>query len=110
LEETAKLLLREYGIDVIRTENPGVWVNEDEKIAAVGVHLRRNITSHGIAINVDTDLALFDRIIACGLDGRRMTSMERILAPNLVPSIEELASKFVGIFAGKLGIPYQERA
>lgn len=54
-----------------------MWVSEQEKIAALGVHLRRNVTSYGVGLNVSTDLRWFDRIVACGLEGKGMTSMEQ---------------------------------
>jgi lipoyl(octanoyl) transferase len=52
----------------------GVWV-EDRKIASIGVHLSRGVTTHGFAVNVENDLQPFTYIIPCGLDGVRMTSI-----------------------------------
>jgi lipoyl(octanoyl) transferase len=52
----------------------GVWVQE-RKIASIGVHLSRGVTTHGWAINVENDLAPFEWIVACGLEGVRMTSL-----------------------------------
>ncbi|MCJ1474546.1 hypothetical protein MMC13_003204 [Lambiella insularis] len=66
-----------YGLKGFTTENPGVWVSEEDKIASVGVHLRRGVASHGVALNVSTDLGWFDRIVACGLFGKKATSLER---------------------------------
>ncbi|OAL06069.1 lipoyltransferase [Phaeosphaeriaceae sp. SRC1lsM3a] len=63
-----------HGIKAMTTENTGVWTSEDDKIAAIGVHMRRNITSHGIGLNINTDLWWFDRIVACGLEGKKTTS------------------------------------
>jgi lipoyl(octanoyl) transferase len=66
----------------------GVWVQE-RKIASVGVHVSRGITTHGFAINVDNDLEPWTWIVPCGLDGVRTTSLaqetgrERPLAPCL---------------------------
>lgn len=65
------------GIKGFRTENPGVWVSEERKIASVGVHLRRNVSSYGIGLNVSVDLKWFERIVACGLPEKRATSFER---------------------------------
>jgi len=67
--------LMQFNITSFRTDDPGVWVTAKQKIAAVGVHLRRNISSFGVAVNLDTDLRWFDRIVACGLEGKKMTSM-----------------------------------
>lgn len=67
----------QYGVATQRTENPGVWVDDMHKICAVGVHLRRNVSSHGIGLNVSTDLGWFERIVACGLEGKGTTSLQR---------------------------------
>ncbi len=52
----------------------GVWVQE-RKIASIGVHLSRGVSTHGFAVNVDNDLAPFDWVVACGLPDVRMTSL-----------------------------------
>lgn len=79
LEQTTINTLARWGFTGIRTENPGVWEEEGErKIAALGVHLRRNITSYGVGLNVTTDLRYFDRIVACGLVGKKVTSMQEL--------------------------------
>lgn len=52
----------------------GVWV-DDRKIASLGIHVSRRVTTHGFAVNVDNDLAPFEWIVPCGLDGVRMTSV-----------------------------------
>jgi lipoyl(octanoyl) transferase len=52
----------------------GVWVQE-RKIASIGVHVARGVTTHGFAVNVDNDLEPFSWVVACGLDGVRMTSL-----------------------------------
>ncbi|KAK9459988.1 uncharacterized protein V1516DRAFT_616642, partial [Lipomyces oligophaga] len=57
------------------TENTGVWLDSTHKIASIGVHLRRHITSHGIAINAFTDLSYFEKIVACGLPDAKATSI-----------------------------------
>ncbi len=54
----------------------GVWT-EDRKIASIGVHVARGVTTHGFAINVDNDLQPFEWIVPCGLDGVSMTSIAR---------------------------------
>lgn len=56
----------------------GVWVS-DAKIAAIGVKISRGVTSHGFALNVNTDLAYFQGIVPCGIPHREVTSMERLL-------------------------------
>ena len=52
----------------------GVWV-EDRKIASIGVHVSRGVSSHGFAVNVDNDVEPFHQVTACGLPGVRMTSI-----------------------------------
>ena len=56
----------------------GVWVG-DEKLVAMGVHISRWVTSHGFAFNVNTDLRYFEHIVPCGLRGKGVTSLERLL-------------------------------
>ena len=71
--------LATFGIDATRAPGrPGVWLGR-EKIASIGVHVSRGITSHGFALNVDPDLSFFSHIIPCGLPGVTMTSMARVL-------------------------------
>jgi lipoyl(octanoyl) transferase len=65
----------EEGIDYT-----GVWVG-DRKIASIGVHVRRGVTTHGFAINVENDLDPFSWIVACGLPDVTMTSLALELAP-----------------------------
>jgi lipoyl(octanoyl) transferase len=76
LEETTIKTLARFGVLGKRTDNPGVWVDDDTKIAALGVHLRRNVTSYGVGLNLSTELRWFDRIVACGLEGKKTTSMK----------------------------------
>jgi lipoyl(octanoyl) transferase len=52
----------------------GVWV-EDRKLASIGVHLSKGVSSHGFAVNVDNDVEPFHQVVACGLPGVRMTSV-----------------------------------
>ncbi|MCJ1381465.1 hypothetical protein MMC17_004576 [Xylographa soralifera] len=77
LERSVIETCKKYGVQGFTTENSGVWTSEEDKIASVGVHLRRNVASHGVGLNVTTDLKWFDRIVACGLVGKRATSLEK---------------------------------
>jgi lipoyl(octanoyl) transferase len=53
----------------------GVWVASERKIASIGVHVQRGVTTHGFAVNVENDLQPFSWIVPCGLDGVQMTSL-----------------------------------
>lgn len=89
LEEATINTLRPFGITGFRTDNPGVWVSEGMKIAALGLHLRRNISSFGVGLNVRTDLRYFDKIVACGLEGKRTTNIKETLREKYGRSVEE---------------------
>lgn len=70
--------LARFGIGAARSErNHGVWAG-DAKIAAIGVRVSRGVTTHGFALNVNTDLAYFRHIIPCGLSGVGVTSMQQL--------------------------------
>ena len=81
----------------------GVWVG-DEKIASIGVHLSRWITTHGFALNLTTDLSYFDGIVPCGLPGVRMTSLERLIGRRVEPAAaaEPCARHFAAVFERRL--------
>lgn len=82
------LLATEYGLDTFTTDGvPGVFIlddasDEEKKLCSVGVHLRRNVSSHGVGLNVFPDLGWFERIVACGLPGKLVTSVERQVGPQ----------------------------
>jgi lipoyl(octanoyl) transferase len=68
----------ELGVRANRREGlPGVWVDERRKLAAVGVRVRRGVTTHGLALNVNTDLRWFGEMIPCGIPGCEVTTLER---------------------------------
>ncbi|GAM87028.1 hypothetical protein ANO11243_050490 [Dothideomycetidae sp. 11243] len=97
LEKSIIKLCAGYGLETMTTENPGVWVSADAKIAALGIHLRRNVASHGIGLNVSTDLSWFDRIVACGLEGKNTTSLAQQGVDG--KSVDNVAGDFVRTFA-----------
>ena len=77
VEEVIIRTMADFGIDAFRIEGlTGVHTSEG-KIAAIGVHIKRWVTTHGFALNVNTDLSYYNWIIAC--EGEPVTSMERIL-------------------------------
>ncbi|KAJ9622775.1 hypothetical protein H2203_006426 [Taxawa tesnikishii (nom. ined.)] len=100
LEKSVIKTCARYGIQAMTTEHPGVWTSLESKICALGVHLRRNITSHGIGLNVNTDLAWFRRIVACGLEGKKTTSFEDQGVKGR--NVEEVGEVFVQIMASAI--------
>jgi lipoyl(octanoyl) transferase len=70
----------------------------EAKLAAIGIHISRSVTSHGFALNVNTDLSYFDLIIPCGIATKPVTSMQRELGRKLDPNVvAESISRNVGI-------------
>ncbi|HEV2305411.1 MAG TPA: lipoyl(octanoyl) transferase LipB [Candidatus Acidoferrales bacterium] len=113
LEETLIRATAEFGIEAGRRAGmTGVWVEGSgdsadgraagaEKLAAIGVHLSRWVTSHGFAYNVSTDLRYFDLIVPCGLRGKRATSLEHLLGRAV--RRDEATSRIVKHFAHIFG-------
>ena len=67
-----------FGIQAEVSEGrPGVWVG-NEKLAAIGLHISQGVTTHGFALNVDTDLSYFDHIVSCGLHDADVSSIARM--------------------------------
>jgi lipoyl(octanoyl) transferase len=98
LEEMTIRLLSHFGISAGRMEGlRGVWVG-NEKIAALGIHLSRRITRHGLALNVNTNLDHFELINPCGT-GKKATSMARILKKEI--PMEEIEAMMIQSF-GKI--------
>jgi lipoyl(octanoyl) transferase 2 len=93
LESAVIATCKVYGLSTQRTDNPGVWTDDTHKICALGVHLRRNVSSHGVGLNVSTNLRWFDRIVACGLEGKKTTSL--LQEKGTAPDIADVASVFV---------------
>lgn len=75
--------LREVGITGrMDDDHTGVWV-DDKKIASIGIAVKRWVSFHGVAINLNTDLKQFERIRPCGLEARAMTSVSNILGGEI---------------------------
>ena len=75
LEAVGTELLEQLGVSSqTRKGFPGLWV-DDRKIASIGVRASKSVTYHGMAINIQNDLSIFDLLIPCGLDGVKMTSV-----------------------------------
>jgi len=99
LEEVLIRTMSDFGIDSFRIEGlTGVHTSRG-KIAAIGVHIARWVTTHGFALNVNTDLSYFDLIIAC--EGEPVTSMETLLGDTTeLSSVEDrLIENFASVFS-----------
>ena len=75
-----------------------------EKIAAIGVRIRRGVSTHGLALNVSTDLGWFDAIVPCGIADAGVTSLERVLgrAVTMAEAETALTAAFVCRFDAEL--------
>jgi lipoyl(octanoyl) transferase len=101
LEQSAIATLEDFGITAIRRPPyTGIWIG-DRKIAAVGLAVRRAITYHGLALNVNVDLSYFKRIIPCGLAWADVTSMKKELGAD--QSLAEVRNVFLHHFAAIFG-------
>jgi lipoate-protein ligase B len=99
IEEVLIRTLDDYEIEAFRIEGlTGVHTRQG-KIAAIGIHIKRWVTTHGFALNVNTDLSFFDWIISC--EGEPVTSMERLLGREL--ELEEVEDKIIKNFADVFG-------
>jgi len=109
LEEAMIRATAEFGIATYRVAGrTGVWVDApmesggEGKLAAIGVHLSRWVTSHGFAYNVSTDLSYFDLIVPCGIADKRATSLEKLLGRSVKmeevsPRVEAYLGELVGL-------------
>jgi lipoate-protein ligase B len=101
LELAAVQTLQDFGIAGMRRPPfTGIWI-EERKIAAIGIAVRRGITFHGLALNVNTDLSYFDRIVPCGLPWAEVTSMAKELAKG--QHMELIRDRFLSHFADVFG-------
>jgi len=109
LEEALIRTTAAFGIDATRIEGlTGVWLESPpRKIASIGIHLSKWVSTHGYALNVDLDPAPFtDWITACGLDGYAFTSMARELGRPL--SVDEVRPAAAQAFADVFGVTFEE--
>ncbi len=101
LEQTGIEYLAKLGIQAGRRDGfNGVWVN-GRKIGAIGVHLRRWVSLHGFALNVDPDLRHYDAIVPCGITDAEATSVRRELGS--APPMNEVKRGVAAAFSQALG-------
>ena len=104
IEESLRDVLMSYGVPS-RTERgkTGVWVDladgRPAKIAAIGVRISRGVTTHGFALNVTTDLAAFERVLACGFQ-HEVASLQRL---GVAADIQEVGEHCARSLARQLG-------
>jgi len=109
LEEVLIRSCAEYGVLAQSIKGrTGVWTIpggslREKKIAAIGVHISRGITSHGFAFNVTTDLRDFDLIVPCGIADRQVTSLECEVEPASMPTFDQVSNSVAKQFGHVLG-------
>jgi lipoate-protein ligase B len=108
LELSAIHTLKDFGLAATRRPPfTGIWIG-DKKIAAIGVAVRRCVTFHGLALNVNPDLSYFKRIIPCGLTWAEVTSMRQEL--DMEQTMERVRNRFLHHFAEVFGYSHMETA
>ncbi|KAH3902067.1 related to Octanoyltransferase, mitochondrial [Saccharomycodes ludwigii] len=111
IEEATINCFDQLGIKAERTKNTGVWSKTNAgKLASIGVHVRRNITSHGVCINVSPNLDYLNHFVMCGLPDAKATSIAELQPKgDKTPSVDEIAMLFTNKMAKVLGINKVER-
>lgn len=101
IEEVLIRTLADFDIEAFRIEGLTGVHTKDGKVAAIGIHIKRWVTTHGFALNVNTDLSYYNWIISC--EGEPVTSMEEILGRELeLKEVEDsLIKNFADVFAVK---------
>lgn len=107
IEEAIVAVLAGYGVaGFARPDAPGVYVGTD-KIAALGLRVRRGCSYHGLALNVDMDLAPYARIVPCGLTGIGITTLATLTGGC---AVNEVAPKLVRELASAYGFDVVQEA
>ncbi|XP_070503022.1 octanoyl-[acyl-carrier-protein]:protein N-octanoyltransferase LIPT2, mitochondrial [Chironomus tepperi] len=99
IEKSIIDLCQKYDLEAEITKDTGVWIEGKRKICAIGIHVSRHVTSHGLALNCNTDLNWFNHIVPCGLEGKEVTSLSKEckqdvskddVIPNYIDSFEKI--------------------
>lgn len=109
IEQCIIKVLQKYGIESERIEGRiGIWIGkgsaEERKVAAIGIRCSRHISMHGLALNVNTDLSLFNNIIPCGIADKAVSSMQKELGRE-IPMVDiknDMIREFSTIFEIKI--------
>jgi len=105
-------LLARFGIAAARRKGyPGLWIGE-KKIGAIGVQLKKWVTLHGMAININNDLGIFENIVPCGIEGVRITSVknETGRTESIADVKQRLSRLFVKYFSSEELATYEGKA
>ncbi len=105
-------LLEQFGIGATRRKGyPGLWIGE-KKIGAIGVQLKKWVTLHGMAININNDLGIFANIVPCGIEGVRITSVknETGTAKSMMEVKQRLTELCVNYFSNEELATYEDKA
>ena len=101
MEKVVIAALRDWQVEAEVVDGlTGVWTQERRKIASIGVHVSRGVTTHGFAINVNNDLQPFEWIVPCGIEACRVTSVSRELGA------EQDLNAFAGTVRDRFGEVY----
>jgi lipoate-protein ligase B len=99
IEEMIIYTLNDFNISAQRIRGlTGVWVN-NEKIASIGIGVKRWVAYHGFALNVNTDLSYFDMIIPCGIPDAKMTSMKKLKSDTENINMIQVESSIINAFS-----------
>jgi len=104
LEATGLELLEQLGVVAGRRKGyPGLWVGE-KKIGSIGVQVKKWVTLHGMAININNDLGIFENIVPCGIEGVRITSVqnETGTTPSMADVKQRLSRLCVKYFSTRI--------
>ena len=109
IEDALIFMLAEYGLKCYGSPGyAGVLLGENQKIASIGVAIKRDVSFHGFALNVKTNLNHFNYIVPCGLTDKHMTSMTEQLGKTI--SLEEIKPKIITAFEEVFVRPVMEMA
>jgi lipoyl(octanoyl) transferase len=102
LEAAIIAAVARFDVEATRIDGlTGVWVGGERKLAAIGVRVRRGVTTHGLALNVNTDLRWFAEMIPCGIPDKEVTSLQRELGqPVEMEAVERALAEELAVYFG----------